>query len=137
PAQARSAEAGPGLFFHPRIQYAIIRIGSIEGQRGIESDSGDEKTNLDLLPRSAPVLANITILGNPGATDSESSAALHREAIEPQVWRSVFTDDTASGGTFDVGCLDIDDVLRDGLAYVDGVFNCSGGDSNGLVEDSE
>lgn len=119
------------------IQYAIIRIGAQEGARGIESDSGSS-SNFDLSPRSAPNIANVTVLGNSGAVDGDATiGALHREGIAPKVYRAVYTDDTAAGGTFEAGCLDIDNQLQSELAYTDSVFSCSGGDTNGLVEDSD
>ncbi|MEM1025107.1 MAG: hypothetical protein AAGJ19_15590 [Myxococcota bacterium] len=112
------------------IQFALIRIGDSNGERGIESDSN---STFDALPRSAPVISNITVLGNPGRMDASSQGALHREGIEPQVWRSVFTDDTANGGAFENGCIDIDNTLEPGLVHEEVVYNCSGGEGNGLA----
>ncbi len=121
------------------IQYALVRIGAQEGARGIESDSGSG-SNFDLLPRSAPNIANLTVLGNSGAIDGDATiGALHREGIAPKVYRAVFTDDTVATppGVFEAGCLDVDNQLQDELEYTDSVFNCSGGDENGLVQDSD
>ncbi len=116
--------------FRGTIQYALVRQGATRGDNGIESDS-----NGDFLatPVSAPILANITVLGNSGRSDAATRGALHREGFAGQLYRSAFVDDFLSSGAFEAGCLDIDDVLPAGLAHFDSVFSCSGGTSEGLT----
>ena len=111
------------------IQYAIVRIGAQNGDRGIESDS-----KFDEEPITAPNLANLTILGNAGRMDEETRGALHRENFAGKVFRSVYTDDLLAGTTFEGGCLDIDDTLNPNNTYDDVVFNCSPGS---LHEDTD
>lgn len=114
------------------IQFAIVRMGSSNGDRGIESDNNGG--DFDAAPQTAPNVANITILGNPGKDSKDTFGALHREGWRGKVFRSVYTDDLLSGGAFVAGCVDVDDVLPASLQYADMVFNCTGG---GLVDDSD
>ncbi|MEL7371851.1 MAG: hypothetical protein AAFN74_23205, partial [Myxococcota bacterium] len=109
------------------IQYAIVIIGAINGERGIESDNN---SNFDREPFSAPNLANITILGDAGRADKTTTGALHREGFRGKVFRSVYSDNLTNGTTFEGGCLDIDNVLPAALQYRDVIFNCSPGALN-------
>ncbi len=118
--------------FSGNVQFVIVRMGSDNGDRGIESDGNG--SNFDAMPFTAPKLANITILGNPGRADGNTSAILHREGFRGKTYRSVFTDDTLKGGAFESGCLDIDNVLPTALAHYDSVFNCTGGP---LIDDDD
>lgn len=102
------------------IQFAIVRIGAENGDRGIESDNNGD--NFTATPVSAPNLANITILGNVGKKN-KSYAALHREGFAGKVFRSVYTDDTAVSAAFPAGGLDVDDSLAAALQYRDVVIN--------------
>lgn len=123
------------------IQFAIVRIGTENGNYGIESDGKLLQT-----PFTAPNIANVTVLGNIGLTDPESDAsigALHRENFQGKVYRSVYTDDILAGGAFDSGCLEIrdDDTIQanggtdgdDAVGYFDVIFNCGGGTADGLT----
>ncbi len=118
--------------FSGNVQFVIVRMGSDNGDRGIESDGNG--SNFDAQPYTAPNLANVTILGNPGREDGNTSAILHREGWRGKVYRSVFTDDMLGGGGFESGCLDIDDVVPSALAHYDSVFNCTGGP---LIDDDD
>jgi hypothetical protein len=117
------------LGYRGTVQYALVKQGAQYGNRGIESDgNGDD---FDAQPFTAPVLANVTILGNAGNSGRDSAesttGALHREGWRGDVWRSVISDDTIAGGQFTEGCLDVDDVLPSDLQYVDAIFNCDAG----------
>lgn len=114
------------------IQFAIVRMGSSNGDAGIESDNNGG--DFDAAPQTAPNIANITILGNPGKSSKDTFGALHREGWRGKVFRSVYTDDLLSGGAFVGGCLDIDDALPAALQYRDMVFNCT---PQALVDDSD
>lgn len=116
------------LGYQGTIQYALIRQGTQHGDRGIESDNNG--SSFGATPKSAPIIANVTILGNAGnggTSDQNTHAAMHREGFGGQVYRSVFADDSVAGGQFDLGCLDVDDELDDTLAYHDVLFNCAAG----------
>lgn len=102
------------------IQFAIVRMGAQNGDRGIESDS-----KFDELPITAPNIANVTILGNAGKADNDTYGALHRENFGGKIFRSVYTDDTLAGTAFEDGCVDVDDLLNPTNEYHDTVFNCS------------
>ncbi|MEN0064613.1 MAG: Hint domain-containing protein [Myxococcota bacterium] len=105
------------------VQFALVIFGSESGDRGIESDNNG--ANFDAAPQTAPVLANLTIIGDVGG-DFESVGALHREGWRGQVLRSVFMDgDNGIGGPFEDGCLDIDDTLPSELVYRDVLFDCA------------
>ncbi len=115
------------LGYQGAIQYALVIQGASHGDKGIESDSNGD--NFDAAPKSSPVIANLTILGdfgNGGAADANTSV-LHREGFGGQVYRSVYTDNLLTGGTFDKGCLDLDDEVDEDLFYGDVVFNCATG----------
>lgn len=118
--------------FSGNVQFVIVRMGSDNGDRGIESDGNG--SNFEAMPFTAPNLANLTILGNPGRADGNTSAILHREGFRGKTYRSVFTDDLLGGGAFESGCLDIDNVLPTALAHNDSVFNCTGG---ALIDDDD
>jgi len=102
------------------IQYAIVRQGAQNGDRGIESDS-----KFALTPVTAPNIANVTILGNAGKEGNDTFGALHREGFAGKVFRSVYTDDLLAGTAFEDGCVDIDDLLPMELEYRDVVMNCT------------
>lgn len=102
------------------IQFAIVRQGAQNGDRGIESDGKDDE-----LPLTAPNIANVTILGNAGKPDNDTFGALHRENFAGSVYRSVYTDDLLAGAAFEDGCVDVDDVLNPDNTYRDVVFNCT------------
>ncbi len=112
--------------YQGNIQYAIVRMGSANGDRGIESDSKFEQ-----MPITAPNIANLTVLGNAGRPDNDTFGAVHRENFGGAVYRSVFTDDLLAGGSFEDGCIDIDDVLNPTNIHRDVIYNCSPGSLNG------
>jgi len=114
--------------YRGRIQYGLIRMGPINGHRGIETDGA-----FDAQPRTAPTLAHITVLGNVGQPRETTIGILHRRGDASRVYRSAFVDDTPAGGAFEGGCVDIDDTLPPGLQHVDVVYQCSGGDALGLA----
>ncbi|MCI5061429.1 MAG: hypothetical protein MRY71_00615, partial [Algiphilus sp.] len=112
------------------VQNVLVIQGANFGDRGIESDSNGD--NFGVLPKTQPILANITILGNNG-NEGGTEAALHREGFGGQVYRSAYGDDTViNNGAFGDGCLDVDDELDETLLYGDVLFNCSAG---ALVDD--
>jgi hypothetical protein len=111
------------LGYRGTIQYAIVRVGDSNGNRGIESDGNGD--NFDATPATEPFLANITILGNAGRSDETTTGALHREGWQGQVYASVYMDDTAAGTQFEGGCLDVDDQKPSELQYRDVIFSCS------------
>ncbi len=102
------------------LQYGIHKHGAQNGHRGIESDNNG--SNFDAVPQTAPIIANVTLIGDHGTGDS--SAALHREGWRGRVFRSVYTDGEEAWFR---GCLDIDDILPAELEYRDVVVNCSNG----------
>lgn len=118
--------------FSGNVQFVLVRMGAMNGDRGIESDGNGG--NYDAEPFTAPRLANVTVLGNVGRSDGNTSAILHREGFRGQVYRSVFADDQLAGGGFENGCLDVDDVLPTALKHFDSIFDCTGGP---LVDDDD
>ncbi|MCB9651566.1 MAG: hypothetical protein H6730_33970 [Deltaproteobacteria bacterium] len=118
--------------FSGNVQFVIVRIGSNNGDHGIESDNNGG--DYEAMPYSAPNLANITILGNKGKDDTNTNGALHREGFRGKMYRSVFTDDLLAGGAFEAGCLDVDNVLPAALQHFDAVYNCTPGP---LTDDEE
>ena len=118
------------------VQNALVIQGANHGDRGIESDNNGD--DFGATPKTSPVIANLTILGNSG-NEGATMGALHREGFGGQVYRAVYSDqDAASGaglsGSFGLGCLDVDDELDEDLHYGDVVFNCTAG---GLVSDED
>ncbi|MEO0605631.1 MAG: hypothetical protein AAF211_29635 [Myxococcota bacterium] len=111
--------------FSGSLQYGIVRMGAENGDNGIEADGNNQ--NFDAEPTTDAVFANVTVLGNAGNEDDDTRGALLREGARVQVFRSVFADDTAAGGGFEDGCVDIDDVVPDELQYRDVLFSCSPG----------
>jgi hypothetical protein len=105
-----------------QIQYALVRMGDQNGDRGIEADS-----RFDDVPVSTAQLANVTVLGNAGSAENSTLAALHREGFAGAVYRSVFTDDHRAGAAFENGCLDVDRRLPADFRYRDVIFDCAGG----------
>lgn len=123
------------LGYQGTIQNALVIQGAASGDRGIESDNNG--SDFGATPKTAPVMANLTILGNAGdggTTDSNTYGALHREGFGGQVYRSVYADDSLAGAQFDEGCLDVDDELDEDLEYGDVLFNCAAG---ALVDDDD
>ncbi len=118
------------------IQYAIVIIGSENGERGLEFDGSDDLA-LPFDVTTNPVLANVTIIGDVGFEGSDSSGILNRTGWQGQIWRAAVLDGAAA---FERGCLDVDDdanTLETDIAYRDGLFNCSNGQASGLVDDDD
>ncbi len=69
-----------------RAQFVLIKQSTGFGDRGIEADNNEK--NHDSLPRSQPVLSNMTILGRPDAT---VQGVLLRRGTGAQIWNSVIT----------------------------------------------
>ena len=118
------------------IQHALVIQGANHGDRGIESDNNGD--DFGATPKTSPVIANLTILGNSG-NEGTTKGALHREGFGGQVYRAVYSDQAAvnvfsDGGQFGLGCLDVDDELDEDLKYGDVIFNCSAG---GLEDDND
>lgn len=119
------------LGYQGAIQYALIIQGHMHGDHGIESDNNG--SNFGATPKTSPVMANLTILGNDGnegAVDLNTNGALHREGFGGQVYRSVYTDNLVAAdgsGEFGTSCLDLDDEVDEDLFYGDVVFNCVAG----------
>ncbi|MDZ7829420.1 MAG: hypothetical protein U5K33_08010 [Halofilum sp. (in: g-proteobacteria)] len=113
--------------YQGNIQFAIVRQGASNGDRGIESDGNG--SNFGATPRTAPNIANLTVLGNAGKGSAATVGAVHREGFAGKVYRSVYTDDVLAGTAFDDGCLDVDDTEEPQLEYLDMVFNCTPGNT--------
>ncbi len=123
------------LGYQGTIRNALVIQGDAHGDRGIESDNNG--SDFGATPKTSPVMANLTILGNAGnggTADANTMGALHREGFGGQVYRSVYADDSINGGQFDLGCLDVDDELDEDLEYGDVLFNCAAG---ALVDDDD
>ena len=65
---------------------------SVDSDNGFEMDADDQKSNL--LPRSHPVIYNVTMIGNSKSTltsDNSALAAIHaKELTEGEIYNSVF-----------------------------------------------
>lgn len=123
------------LGYQGTVQFGLIRQGANFGDRIIESDNNG--SDFGALPKTTPILANITLFGNAGnggTGDANTMGALHREGMGGQLYRSVIADDSEAGAQFDLGCLDVDDELDEDLEYGDVLFNCAAG---GLVDDTD
>lgn len=68
-----------------KAQFVAIKQADDDGDRGIEADNNPD--NNDALPRSQPMLANITALGSPVSTQG----ALLRRGTGVNIYNSVFT----------------------------------------------
>ncbi len=73
-----------GLGWRGAAQFVLIKQASDDGDRGIEADNNKSG---DLLPRSQPILSNITLMGAPVSTQG----ALLRRGTGANIWNSVFT----------------------------------------------
>lgn len=110
------------LGYQGTIQYGICIIGATHGDKGIEADNNGD--NFGALPKSTPVLANLTILGDHG--NEGKSGIMHREGFGGQVYRTVISDNKLTGGHFGP-CLDVDSEVDEQMFYGDVVFNCANG----------
>jgi hypothetical protein len=70
-----------------RAQFVLIKQSSSVGDRGIEADN-NEKNN-DSLPRSQPILSNLTIIGRSGETATQG--ILLRRGTGANIWNTVVT----------------------------------------------
>lgn len=86
---------------------------------GIEADNQGDTGTMDAQPRSAPLLANVTIIGS----GAGSKAVLLREGTAAEIRNTLIT------GEFTEGCVDVDDpatVAADGLRVRNSVIDCRG-----------
>jgi len=70
-----------------RAQFVLVKQSPSVGDRGIEADN-NEKNN-DSLPRSQPILSNITIIGRTGETATQG--ILLRRGTGANIWNTVVT----------------------------------------------
>ena len=84
-----------GLGWYGRAQFVLVKQASDDGDRGIEADNNKSG---DLLPRSQPILSNMTLIGSPVSTQG----VLLRRGMGANIFNSVFTGFPA--------CLQIDDA---------------------------
>lgn len=119
------------LGWQGNIQYAIVRMGSENGDRAMETDGNGD--NFDATPYTMPNIANLTVLGNKGKDDKSTLGHLAREGYRGNIYRSVYIDDSLAGGQFDGACLDVDEMegsswlSTEALTYTDVVFSCAAG----------
>lgn len=73
-----------GLGWQGNAQFVLIKQAENDGDRGIEADNNKSG---DLLPRSKPILSNITVIGSSVGTQG----ALLRRGTGANIWNSVFT----------------------------------------------
>ena len=75
-----------GLGWTGRAQFVLVKQAADDGDRGIEADNNSSG---DLLPRSQPILSNMTLIG---ASDGVSTqGALLRRGTGANIFNSVFT----------------------------------------------
>lgn len=55
-----------------RVQFAVVQQRADEADNGMECDNNAENNNLE--PRSAPLMANVTLVGDPSAANGPGSA---------------------------------------------------------------
>lgn len=79
-----------------KAQYVVIKQAADDGDRGIEADNNGD--NNDALPRSQPLLANITAVG---FSPDNSQGVLLRRGTGVNIYNSVFTG-------FAGGCIRLD-----------------------------
>lgn len=96
-----------GLGWRGKAQFVLAKQSASDGDHGIEADNNP--TNNNLLPRSKPVLSNMTFIGTPV---SQSSGALLRRGTGVNIWNSVFTQFR--------NCLTIDGEATSALASAPG-----------------
>ncbi|MEO0601811.1 MAG: hypothetical protein AAF211_10260 [Myxococcota bacterium] len=109
------------LGYRGQLQFGLVRLGALNGDRGFEIDNNGD--NFEASPQTRPDIANVTILGHTGRRDT--LGALTREGARERLFRTVFADDALAGGTFDIGCFDIDDALPGTLQWSDIVGDCT------------
>jgi len=74
-----------GLGWTGSAQFVLVQQAADDGDRGIEADNNKSG---DLLPRSQPILSNMTLIGSPVSTQG----ALLRRGTGANIFNSVFTD---------------------------------------------
>ena len=101
------------LGYRGNVQFVIIQRNAAS-DHAIESDNLG--SNFNALPRSQPVLANMTMLG-----DGRGPVAKHREGFAASVFNSLYDED--------VSCLDVDsqadEIVSGALVYVNVFFDCA------------
>ncbi|MBK7860890.1 MAG: hypothetical protein IPJ65_20255 [Archangiaceae bacterium] len=81
-----------------KVQFLVVQQLAGYGNHGIEADNN--RTNHDLLPRSAPTLYNVTLVGrNPDTTPSEgpSRGIIFREGTAGVLANAIVTNFTSAG----------------------------------------
>lgn len=102
-----------------KVQFAAIVQYSDDADMGIEADNNE--FDFEALPRSAPILSNITIVGR-----SAGTGALLRRGTSAQIWNTVIT-----GSAW---CVDVDSIpstfnqlTAGNLVFRNTVHNCAMG----------
>lgn len=113
-----------------KAQFVLVKQAADDGDRGIEADN-NEVAN-DSLPRSKPVLANMTLMGAPVATQG----ILLRRGTGANIWNSVvtgFPECIAIDGAATFENAGFPGNLSGELTMVNSFVNCT----NNFKEDTE
>ena len=110
-----------------RAQFVVLQADHQFGDQGIEGDNNGENGEVGnaLLPRSAPTLANITVIGSP-ANPSSDIGLLLREGTAATIRNSQLVGFDEEGAA----CLDVDDdatfeqVLGGGIVLESVLLDC-------------
>ncbi|MCB9738002.1 MAG: hypothetical protein H6747_01965 [Deltaproteobacteria bacterium] len=87
-------------------QFLVAQQYEDAGDNGIEADNNGDAN--DALPRSAPMLANLTLIGSPDSEKSDLGILL-REGTAGQIWNSVIVG-------WNQACFDVDHKATFGVA---------------------
>ncbi len=79
-------------------QFLVVQQYEDAGDNGIEADNNGDQN--DALPRSAPMLSNLTLIGSPDSDKSDLGVLL-REGTAGQIWNSVVVG-------WNQACFDVD-----------------------------
>ncbi len=93
-----------------KAQFIVVQQHSGRSDNGLEADNSQDSPESE--PRSAPVLANMTLIGAPGSGEESDIGFLFRGGTSVQLYSSVATG-------FNEACMDVDDIETFDLAQND------------------
>lgn len=102
-----------------RAQFVVLQQWDGGADNGIEADNNG--TDNSRLPRSHPVISNMTIIGAPTAGQTSNMALLLRQGTAANIVNSVFVDMNTAG-------LDIDQSSTFNVAFTDATYTALTGD---------
>lgn len=109
-----------------RMQHVLIQHNPVNGKanRGIEADNSS--SNFSATPRSRPLIANMTIIGNEWDGDDDAEGILLRRGTSAELYNFIVTGEPGMGECFELNDqATVDNATSGDLRFEHSIIHCS------------